>query len=87
MLLALLVFVTSATCTSESRFFERSVSVGEQNNYGFEVHGTQGAVFWDFRLMGELGVSTGTIKSQTRHALRRLRELAPELADLVGVAR
>lgn len=34
-----------------------------------------------------LGVSTGTIKSQTRHALRRLRELAPELADLVGVAR
>ena len=36
------------------------VSVGEQNNYGFEVHGTQGAVFWDFRRMGELGVSTGT---------------------------
>jgi RNA polymerase sigma factor (sigma-70 family) len=34
-----------------------------------------------------LGVSTGTIKSQTRHALRRLREVAPELADLVGVAR
>jgi predicted peptidase len=30
LLLALLVFVTSATCTSESRFFERSVSVGEQ---------------------------------------------------------
>jgi predicted dehydrogenase len=36
------------------------VSVGEQNNYGFEVHGTTGAVFWDFRRMGELGVSTGT---------------------------
>jgi predicted dehydrogenase len=36
------------------------VSVGEQNNYGFEVHGTQGAVFWDFRRMNELGVSTGT---------------------------
>jgi predicted dehydrogenase len=36
------------------------VSVGEQNNYGFEVHGTQGAVFWDFRRMGELGVSAGT---------------------------
>jgi predicted dehydrogenase len=36
------------------------VSVGEQNNYGFEVHGTKGAVFWDFRRMGELGVSTGT---------------------------
>ncbi|WP_128376266.1 Gfo/Idh/MocA family protein [Streptomyces cavernae] len=36
------------------------VSVGEQNNYGFEVHGTQGAVFWDFRRMGELAVSRGT---------------------------
>lgn len=36
------------------------VSVGEQNNYGFEVHGTRGAVMWDFRRMGELGVSTGT---------------------------
>jgi RNA polymerase sigma-70 factor (sigma-E family) len=31
-----------------------------------------------------LGVSSGTVKSQTRHALRRLRELAPELADLAG---
>ncbi|MER6735102.1 Gfo/Idh/MocA family protein [Streptomyces puniciscabiei] len=36
------------------------VSVGEQNNYGFEVHGTRGAVFWDFRRMGELAVSRGT---------------------------
>ncbi|MEU5765336.1 Gfo/Idh/MocA family oxidoreductase [Streptomyces asoensis] len=36
------------------------VSVGEQNNYGFEVHGTRGAVFWDFRRMNELGVSRGT---------------------------
>ncbi|MFF8673297.1 Gfo/Idh/MocA family protein [Streptomyces sp. NPDC015242] len=36
------------------------VSVGEQNTYGFEVHGTKGAVFWDFRRMNELGVSRGT---------------------------
>ncbi|MFJ6656339.1 Gfo/Idh/MocA family protein [Streptomyces sp. NPDC091377] len=36
------------------------VSVGEQNAYGFEVHGTEGAVFWDFRRMNELGVSRGT---------------------------
>ena len=36
------------------------VSVGEQNNYGFEIHGTRGAVFWDFRRMNELGVSTGS---------------------------
>ncbi|MBV7694454.1 Gfo/Idh/MocA family protein [Streptomyces sp. TRM70350] len=35
------------------------VSVGEQNNYGFEVHGTKGAVFWDFRRMNELGISRG----------------------------
>ena len=35
------------------------VSVGEQNNYGFEIHGTTGAVFWDFRRMNELGVSLG----------------------------
>ncbi|HEX2809116.1 MAG TPA: Gfo/Idh/MocA family oxidoreductase [Kineosporiaceae bacterium] len=36
------------------------VSVGEQNAYGFEIHGTRGALFWDFRRMGELGVSQGT---------------------------
>jgi predicted dehydrogenase len=35
------------------------VAVGEQNNYGFEVHGTKGAVFWDFRRMNELGMSLG----------------------------
>jgi RNA polymerase sigma-70 factor (sigma-E family) len=31
-----------------------------------------------------LGCAVGTVKSQTRHALGRLRKLAPELADLVG---
>ncbi|MFD5819440.1 Gfo/Idh/MocA family protein [Streptomyces sp. NPDC127038] len=36
------------------------VSVGEQNSYGFEIHGTEGAVSWDFRRMGELGVSRGS---------------------------
>jgi len=35
------------------------VAVGEQNNYGFEVHGTKGALFWDFRRMNELGMSLG----------------------------
>jgi RNA polymerase sigma-70 factor (sigma-E family) len=33
-----------------------------------------------------LGIAPGTVKSQTRHALRRLRLLAPELAQLVGEA-
>lgn len=32
-----------------------------------------------------LGVSVGTVKSQTRHALARLRALSPELAELVEV--
>ncbi len=35
------------------------VAVGEQNAYGFEIHGTRGSLFWDFRRLGELGVSTG----------------------------
>ncbi|QCW52642.1 Gfo/Idh/MocA family oxidoreductase [Nocardioides dongxiaopingii] len=32
------------------------VAVGEQCTYGIEVHGTTGAVAWDFRRMGELRV-------------------------------
>jgi predicted dehydrogenase len=35
------------------------VAVGEQNAYGFEIHGTRGALFWDFRRLGELGVAVG----------------------------
>jgi predicted dehydrogenase len=35
------------------------VSVGEQCNYGFEIHGTRGMVAWDFRRMGELTLSVG----------------------------
>lgn len=35
------------------------VAVGEQNSYGFEIHGTEGAVFWDFRRLGELALSVG----------------------------
>ncbi|MEV8550007.1 Gfo/Idh/MocA family oxidoreductase [Streptomyces glaucescens] len=35
------------------------VSVGEQNAYGFAVHGTRGALFWDFRRLNELGVCRG----------------------------
>ena len=31
-----------------------------------------------------LGCRIGTVKSQTRHALGRLRSLAPELAEFVG---
>lgn len=31
-----------------------------------------------------LGCSVGTVKSQTSHALKRLRQLAPELSDLLS---
>jgi len=34
-----------------------------------------------------MGTSVGTVKSQTRHALLRLRQLAPELRDLAPPAR
>jgi predicted dehydrogenase len=34
-------------------------AVGDQNNYGFEVHGTTGLVRWDFRRSDELQVSIG----------------------------
>lgn len=34
-------------------------AVGEQNAYGFELHGTRGLVRWDFRRPGELHVSSG----------------------------
>jgi predicted dehydrogenase len=36
------------------------VAVGEQNTYGFEVHGTAGRLAWDFRRMGELAVGRGS---------------------------
>ncbi len=33
------------------------VASGEQNNYGFAIHGTDGVLSWDFRRMGELVVN------------------------------
>ena len=64
------------------------VSVGEQNNYGFEVHGTKGAVFWDFRRMGELGVSRGTTLPgpARQHPLRRPGRTASTRAFQPGAA-
>jgi predicted dehydrogenase len=35
------------------------VSVGDQCTYGFDIHGTEGRVSWDFRRMGELALSVG----------------------------
>jgi predicted dehydrogenase len=53
---SLLRFASGARGTLEAS----RIAVGEQNNYGFEIHGTKGAVFWDFRRMGELAVSLGS---------------------------
>lgn len=47
---ALLRFVDGSRGTLESS----RVAVGEQCTYGIEVHGTAGALKWDFRRMGEL---------------------------------
>jgi predicted dehydrogenase len=47
---------SGARCSVEAS----RVSVGEQNAYGFEIHGTSGVVGWDFRRIGELRVGTGT---------------------------
>jgi predicted dehydrogenase len=47
---------SDARCSLEAS----RVSVGEQNAYGFEIHGTHGVMSWDFRRIGELRVGTGT---------------------------
>ncbi len=52
---ALLRFTSGARGVLEAS----RVSVGEQNNYGVEIHGTTGAAFWDFRRLGELQLSLG----------------------------
>jgi predicted dehydrogenase len=54
-LLCLLRFAGSAGGHGARGTLEASrVSVGEECAYGFEVHGTGGALAWDFRRMGEL---------------------------------
>ena len=50
--ITLLRFASGATGVLEAS----RASVGEQNSYGFEVHGSTGALAWDFRRMGELQV-------------------------------
>jgi predicted dehydrogenase len=52
---AQLRLASGARCSVEAS----RVSVGEQNAYGFEIHGTSGVVSWDFRRSGELRVGTG----------------------------
>jgi predicted dehydrogenase len=53
---AQLRLTSGARCTLEAS----RVSVGEQNSYGFEIHGTAGVLSWDFRRIGELRVGSGS---------------------------
>ena len=53
--MAQLRLASGARCSLEAS----RVSVGEQNAYGFEIHGTAGAVSWDFRRIGGLRVCAG----------------------------
>lgn len=52
---AQLRLASGARCSVEAS----RVSVGAQNAYGFEIHGTAGTVAWDFRRVGELRVGAG----------------------------
>jgi predicted dehydrogenase len=52
----LLRFASGARGTLEAS----RIAVGEQNSYGFDIHGSQGAIYWDFRRMGELRIAQGT---------------------------
>ncbi|GAB3128476.1 Gfo/Idh/MocA family oxidoreductase [Tsukamurella serpentis] len=52
---AQLRLVGGARCVLEAS----RVAVGEQNSYGFEIHGTAGMLRWDYRRMGELETALG----------------------------
>ncbi|GAA1006610.1 Gfo/Idh/MocA family oxidoreductase [Nocardiopsis tropica] len=52
---AQLRLASGARCVLEAS----RIAVGEQNSYGFEIHGTTGMIRWDYRRMGELETSLG----------------------------
>lgn len=59
--------------------FEASrASVGEQNSYGFEVHGSTGSLAWDFRRMGELQECLGQDYQAASWTTRRIGPLDGE---------
>jgi predicted dehydrogenase len=66
---ALLRFAGGARGVLES---SRS-AVGEQNTYGFEVHGERGALAWDFRRMGELRVALDQGYQDAGYVTRQVR--------------
>ncbi|VXC18018.1 Gfo/Idh/MocA family protein [Aeromicrobium sp. 9AM] len=56
-------------------------AVGEQNTYGIEVHGTTGALKWDFRRMGELQVC---LDQDYQDAFYATRYVAPGDGELAA---
>ena len=54
------------------------VAVGHQNDYGVRIHGTRGAVEWDFRRMGELSVALG---DQSQDLPLAARYVGPEAGE------
>jgi predicted dehydrogenase len=46
-------------CGARGTLASSRVAVGEQCTYGFDVRGTEGALSWDFRRMGELRLCLG----------------------------
>ncbi|MFT4043607.1 MAG: Gfo/Idh/MocA family oxidoreductase [Gordonia sp. (in: high G+C Gram-positive bacteria)] len=59
---AQLRMTSGARCVLEAS----RISVGEQNSYGFEIHGTKGILRWDFRRLGELEVGGGGYQDVAR---------------------
>jgi predicted dehydrogenase len=56
-------------------------AVGEQNRYGIEVHGTTGALSWDFRRMNELQVC---LDQDYQNAFYTTRYAAPGDGELAA---
>ena len=73
---ALLRFAGGARGVLESS----RVAVGEQCTYGIEVHGSRGALAWDFRRMGELRTALDQDYVDAAYASRLVRPGDGELA-------
>jgi predicted dehydrogenase len=73
---ALLRFAGGARGVLESS----RVAVGEQCRYGIEVHGTRGALAWDFRRMGELQLALDQDYVDAGYATHLVRPGDGELA-------
>ncbi|GAA1652737.1 Gfo/Idh/MocA family protein [Actinoplanes couchii] len=72
---ALLRLADGSRATLESSRTE----VGDQNNYGIEVHGTEGAISWNYQRMGELRVCLDQDVQDAQYATLRTSPAHGEL--------